>query len=106
MIEASAALGALAQETRLAIFRFLVERGPAGTPVGTMADHFGLPGATLSFHLNALKQSGLVSMRRAGRSLIYAPDFARMNSLLGFLMEDCCGGACTPAKPSTGKRRK
>jgi len=106
MTEASQLLGALAQETRLEIFRFLVQRGPLGSPVGAIAERFGVPGATLSFHLNALKQTGLVTMRRAGRSLIYAPDFERMTALLGYLMEDCCGGACTPAKPSAGKRKR
>ncbi len=84
------ALSALAQKTRLAIFRRLVELGPDGAPAGRIADAFGLPGATLSFHLNQLKQAGLVNCRRDSRSLIYSANFAVMNSLIGYLMENCC----------------
>jgi len=84
------ALSALAQETRLAIFRRLVELGPDGAPAGRIADDFGLPGATLSFHLNQLKQAGLVNCQRDGRSLIYSANFTVMNSLIGYLMENCC----------------
>ncbi len=84
------ALSALAQETRLTIFRRLVELGPDGAPAGRIADDFGLPGATLSFHLNQLKQAGLVNCRRDGRSLIYSANFAVMNGLIGYLMENCC----------------
>jgi len=94
--QATAALGALSQETRLEVFRYLVRQGPAGAAAGAIAAEFGLPGPTLSFHLNALKQAGLVSVQRDGRSLIYAPDFGRMNTLLGFLLEDCCAGQCRP----------
>jgi len=93
---AAAALGALAQETRLDVFRFLVRQGPKGAAAGAIAERFGLPGATLSFHLNALRQAGLVTARREGRSVIYAPDFGRMDSLLGFLLVDCCAGCCQP----------
>ena len=84
------ALSALAQETRLAIFRRLVELGPDGAPAGRIADDFALPGPTLSFHLNQLKQAGLVTCRRNGRSLIYSADFAVMNDLIGYLLENCC----------------
>jgi len=90
------ALAALSQETRLQIFRYLVRRGPEGAAAGEIGEEFGLPGATLSHHLNTLRQSGLVQQTRQGRSMIYAPDFARMNALLGFLMDDCCAGQCTP----------
>lgn len=106
---AAGALGALAQDTRLAIFRFLVERGPEGLPAGRIALKFGLPPATLSFHLAQLKQAGLVGSRREGRSLIYAADFARMRALLGFLTEDCCGGRpeiCLPVAARAPKRRR
>jgi ArsR family transcriptional regulator, arsenate/arsenite/antimonite-responsive transcriptional repressor len=103
LYEAAGALSALAQESRLAIFRYLVQQGPEGAAVGAIGEAVGLTGATLSFHLNALKQAGLISVRRAGRSLIYAPDFGHMNQLLAFLMEDCCGGACTP---QIGKRQR
>lgn len=93
---AAAALAALSQETRLQIFRYLVRRGPEGAAAGEIGEEFGLPGATLSHHLNTLRQSGLVQQTRQGRSMIYAPDFARMNALLGYLMEDCCAGQCAP----------
>ena len=93
---ATDALAALSQETRLQIFRYLVRRGPEGAAAGEIGEEFGLPGATLSHHLNTLRQSGLVRQTRQGRSMIYAPDFAQMNALLGFLMDDCCAGQCTP----------
>jgi len=101
---ATQSLGALAQETRLEIFRFLVKRGVAGVPVGTIAEQFDLPGATLSFHLSTLKQAGLLSVRRAGRMLFYSPDFEHMGAVLAYLMEDCCGGQCSP--PTLSKPRK
>lgn len=91
-------LAALAQETRLDIFRLLVESGPAGLPAGEIAARLALPGATLSFHLKELRQAGLVGCRRAGRSLIYAADFAAMGGLVAYLTENCCGGRC-PAPP-------
>ena len=94
---AAIALGALSQESRLQIFRYLVRRGPMGAAAGEIGQEFGYPGATLSHHLNTLRQSGLVTQRRDGRSLIYAPDFAQMSALLGFLMDDCCAGQCSPA---------
>ena len=94
-----AGLAALAQESRLDIFRLLVKSGPAGLPAGEIAAHLGLPGATLSFHLKELRQAGLVTCRRAGRSLIYAADFAAMGGLVAYLTENCCGGRC-PAPPS------
>jgi len=101
---ATRSLAALAQETRLEIFRFLVKRGPAGVPVGTIAEAFGMPGATLSFHLSALKQAGVLSVRRAGRMLFYSPDFQHMGDLLAYLMDDCCGGQCSI--PTTSRSRK
>ena len=89
-------LAALAHENRLSIFRYLIQAGPKGKSAGDIGETFGIPGATLSFHLSALKQAGLISCHRQGRSLIYAPDFQQMSALLGFLLEDCCGGQCPP----------
>jgi DNA-binding transcriptional ArsR family regulator len=107
--DALGALGALAQETRLDIFRFLVEVGPAGLPAGQIGERFALPWATLSFHLSQMKQSGLVTYRRDGRSLIYAADYEQMNALLAYLTENCCGGrpdACAPACTPTARKSK
>lgn len=89
---AIAALGALSQETRLDIFRYLVQLGAPGAPAGQIGEHLGLPSATLSFHLNTLKQAGLVRFRREGRSLIYTANFDTMNDLLAYLTENCCAG--------------
>lgn len=91
-MNAVAALAALAQESRLDVFRLLVQAGGEGLPVGRIGERLGLPSATLSFHLNRLKQAGLVSFRREGRSLIYVADFAAMNGLMSYLSENCCGG--------------
>lgn len=90
--EATEALAALAHETRLEIFRYLVRQGPAGQTVGLIGEEFDLPGATLSFHLKNLKQAGIVSVTREGRSLIYSANFASMNDLMKFLIKDCCMG--------------
>ena len=87
-----AALGALAQETRLDIFRLLVEAGADGLPPGQISERLGLPAATLSFHLNQLRYAGLVSFRREGRSLIYVAGYEAMNGLLAYLTENCCQG--------------
>jgi len=99
ILKAVHALGALAQQTRLRIFRALVQRGPGGLPAGRIATQLELPGPTLSFHLAQLKQAGLVSVRRDGRSLIYAADYAAVEGLVTYLTENCCGRgtACTPA---------
>lgn len=92
------ALGALAQEHRLALFRLLVQTGPEGLPAGAIAEQLGVPASSLSFHLAHLNRAGLVTQTRQGRSLIYSADYAAMNALLGYLMENCCGGAgCAPA---------
>jgi DNA-binding transcriptional ArsR family regulator len=91
------ALGALAQETRLAVFRLLVEAGPQGMAAGEIAADLDLPPATLSFHLAQLANAGLVRGRQEGRFIYYAPDFAAMNGLIGFLTRNCCArGACAP----------
>jgi ArsR family transcriptional regulator, arsenate/arsenite/antimonite-responsive transcriptional repressor len=92
------ALGALAQETRLAIFRLLVEHGHAGLPAGRIADMLDLPPATLSFHLKALGGAGLITARPEGRFIYYRTDFSVMNGLIGYLTDNCCraSGACAP----------
>lgn len=92
------ALAALSQETRLDIFRLLVQAGPEGRPAGTIAEALGVAPATLSFHLAQLNHAGLIIQRRESRSLIYSAEFDRMNALVAFLTENCCG---VPANPST-----
>lgn len=89
---AIAALAALAQETRLEIFRVLVRAGPAGLAAGAIGDHLEIPAATLSFHLKELKNAGLVACSRQGRSRIYSPDFSTTSELLRFLTANCCQG--------------
>lgn len=93
------ALAALAQESRLALFRLLVAEGPQGLPAGEIGERLRIPAPTLSFHLAQLARAGLVSSRRDGRSIIYAADFTGMNSLIAYLTENCCGGktVCMPA---------
>jgi ArsR family transcriptional regulator len=100
--QAVAALGALAHETRLAIYRMLVEKGPEGLSAGVIAERLGLPPSSLTFHVQHLHRACLVTQRRLSRQLIYAADFAQMNELVGFLTENCCGrgaAACLP-RPS------
>lgn len=88
-------LEALAQESRLQIFRALVAAGPEGLPAGKIAERLKLPAPTLSFHLSQLKHAGLISCERQSRSLIYSPDIAMMNALMAFLTENCCNGDST-----------
>ena len=100
------ALGALAQEHRLAAFRLLVQAGPEGMAAGALADALDVPASSMSFHLAQLANAGLVSPKRQSRSIIYSADYAAMNGLMGYLTENCCGGvACTPvtscARPIT-----
>lgn len=91
------ALGALAHEHRLALFRLLVQAGAGGMPAGAIAEALALPNSSLSFHLAHLTRAGLIRQQRQSRSLIYTADYAAMNGLVGYLMENCCGGAgCTP----------
>jgi|SRR5579859_7382164 ArsR family transcriptional regulator, arsenate/arsenite/antimonite-responsive transcriptional repressor len=111
--EAVAALAALAQVSRLDVFRLLVEAGPDGMPAGSVAEALDLAPNTLSFHFDRLRDAGLVSVRREGRSMIYAARFDTMTALLTYLTENCCGGrpeACFPAKtekpPRTTDRAK
>lgn len=95
------ALGALAQEHRLAVFRMLVQAGPEGLAAGAIAKRLGVPNSSLSFHLAQLNRAGLVRQARRGRSLLYAADYPAMNALVGYLTENCCGGgACAPAAQS------
>ncbi len=110
-----AALGALAQETRLGVFRLLVQRGREGMPAGAIGERLGLPSPTLSFHLNQLRQAGLVNSRRESRSIIYGANYKTMNRLLAYLTENCCGGrpercaapeACAPAQAPPAKRER
>lgn len=99
--EIIAALGALAQETRLRTFRLLVQAGETGLPAGEIARHLNVSAATLSFHLSHLSQAGLLTSRRAGRSIIYAAHFTTMEALLAFLREDCCAGRLAEPEPET-----
>ncbi len=99
IIHAAAALSALGHEGRLHIYRLLVVAGPRGLTVGAIAKRVKMPGATLSFHLAQLQHAGLVTVRREGQRLVQTADFARMNALVGYLTENCCGNdkACAPA---------
>src|SRR5499433_2926101 len=95
---ALAALAALSQDNRLDVFRLLVEAGRDGMPAGSVAEALKLAPNTLTFHFDRLRDAGLVTVRREGRSMIYAAQFDTMNALLGFLTENCCGGvSCAPA---------
>lgn len=89
---AVSALSALAQESRLAVFRLLVQNGPDGLTPGVIAEHLGIPLPTLSFHLKTLAQSGLVSTVQEGRFIRYRADMTAFNQITDFLLEDCCGG--------------
>lgn len=103
-----AALGALAHEHRLAIFRLLVSRGPEGLNAGTIAERVGLLPSSLTFHLQNLQRAGLLAQRREGRQLIYSADFSAMNALVAYLTENCCGSAtaCTPCAPPAAARTR
>lgn len=95
------ALGALAQESRLAIFRLLVETGPQGLPVGAIAEKLDFANATLSFHLKELTHAGLTNATPNGRSIIYSANFLTMTGLIEYLTENCCAGSsCGPCAPA------
>jgi DNA-binding transcriptional ArsR family regulator len=100
---AVAALGALAQDNRLDVFRLLVQAGPEGMPAGEIADVLGIAPNTLTFHFDRLRMAGLVSVRREGRSMIYAARFETMNALLGYLTENCCRGRVAQRLPVENK---
>ena len=106
------ALAALAQESRLAIFRALVKRGPDGFTPGELQERLAIAAPTLSFHLKELQRAGLLAMQREGRFLYYRADFSAMNELVAYLTENCCGQAasscvvnCAPAKGAVKKKR-
>src|SRR5690348_17487067 len=96
---AIAALGALAQETRLDLFRLLVTVGPEGLAAGVIAERLGVLPSSLTFHLNHLVRAGLITQRRLSRQLIYSAEYGTMNDLLAYLTENCCGrdAVCAPA---------
>ena len=109
--DAVKALAALAQDTRLAIYRLLVQAGPDGMSVGRIGEKLQLPGATLSFHLKELTSASLIEPRHEGRFIYYSANYVRMNGLLGYLTENCCqgrgqlcGAACEPALQRLRKR--
>lgn len=102
--QAVQALGALAQGTRLGIFRLLVQAGPEGMAAGRIGEKLDLAPATLSFHLAGLTRAGLAASRQEGRFVIYSADFQAMNALVGFLSENCCGGR--DCAPTTGERNE
>lgn len=101
------ALAALAQENRLDVFRLLVQAGPDGMTAGSIAEALDLAPNTLTFHFDRLRMAGLATVRRDGRSMIYAAQFETMDALLGFLTENCCGGApCAPAVTCKPARKR
>lgn len=97
-------LTALAQETRLGVFRLLVEAGPEGLCAGDIGARLGVPAATLSFHLAQLANAGLLQARQQSRFIFYTADFEAMNGIVAFLTENCCGGK--PCPPAKAKRKK
>jgi ArsR family transcriptional regulator len=99
--DAVSILSALAQESRLDIFRLLVRRGKSGMAAGELSDHFAMPPATMSFHLKELSSAGLIASRRESRSIIYSANYAHMQQLVAFLLENCC--ADDGGKPTVGK---
>lgn len=106
---AVSALGALAQEHRLALFRLLVQAGEGGMAAGAIAGALGVPNSSLSFHLAQLSRAGLIRQERRSRSLIYSADYGAMNALVGYLMENCCAGAgCAdaPCEPAPAQARR
>ena len=111
-IDAVAALSALAQDNRLHVYRLLVQAGPEGLPAGSVANALELAPNTLTFHFDRLRAAGLVSVRREGRSMIYAARYETMNALVSYLTENCCRGTpeqCGPVaacKPARGKRAR
>jgi ArsR family transcriptional regulator len=105
--EAVKALAALAQDTRLAIYRLLVQQGPDGLPAGIVAERLDVPAATLSFHLKELANAGMIESRQDGRFVYYSANYSRMNGLLGYLSENCCQGeAATACAPQPQLKRK
>ncbi|MDB5746274.1 MAG: ArsR family transcriptional regulator [Massilia sp.] len=94
------ALAALAQESRLAVFRLLVQAGPAGLAASRIAEHLDIPPSSLSFHLKELAHAGLLASRQDGRFVIYSANIETMNGLIGFLLDNCCGGVPCNVAPA------
>ena len=99
-------LAALAQDSRLTVFRLLVQAGPEGLAAGEIAERLGIPASTLSFHLKALSHAGLVEPRQESRFVYYSANFATMNALLGYLSDNCCGGRPCPPVAAPARRQK
>ena len=104
--DAVAALAALAQESRLDAFRLLVQAGPEGMPAGQVSEALGISPNTLTFHFDRLREAGLVTVRRDGRSMIYSACYETMNDLLAYLTENCCQGRAEQCAPSRAKAPK
>ncbi len=105
--DAIAAFLALGQETRLNVFRLIVQRGDTGLTPSDLVEQLGVPNATLSFHLKELVRANLLLVERQSRNLIYRPNAALVQELSGFLLENCCGGKpCLPTKMPTKKKAK
>ena len=98
--DAVRALAALAQDTRLAVYRLLVQQGPSGLAAGEIAAALAISPATLSFHLKELSHAGLVMARQESRFIFYSADFSAMNELLAFMTENCCAADCGPRSPA------
>ncbi|NRO99211.1 metalloregulator ArsR/SmtB family transcription factor [Paraburkholderia sp. NMBU_R16] len=99
------ALGALAQESRLAVFRLLVQAGPGGMAAGQIAEQLGIAPSSLSFHMKELAHAELVTVLQQGRFMIYSANYSAMNALLAYLTENCCGGnPCTPVRVRARKK--
>ena len=98
------ALGALAHEHRLGIYRLLVEQGPAGLPAGVIGERIGLVPSSLTFHLQSLHRAGLISQARASRQLIYSADYGVMDELVGYLTDKCCAAAGQGCEPACAPR--
>jgi len=106
MLSAAELLAALGHESRLAIFRLLVEAGPEGINASAIAEELGMPAATASFHLAHLSRVGLISARRESRFIHYSADYPRMDELISFLTRNCCqGAACLPKSSTAGIRK-
>jgi ArsR family transcriptional regulator, arsenate/arsenite/antimonite-responsive transcriptional repressor len=101
--DAVAALAALAQESRLDTFRLLVQAGPEGLAAGEISEALRVPPNTLTFHFDRLREAGLITVRREGRSMIYSACFGRMNALLAYLTENCCQGRPEQCAPAGGR---
>jgi ArsR family transcriptional regulator, arsenate/arsenite/antimonite-responsive transcriptional repressor len=105
-IRAVEALAALAQDSRLQVYRLLVQAGPEGMAASDIAERVGIPANTLSFHLKTLSHAELVRARQDGRFIYYSANYGQMNALLGFLTENCCGGrGCAPQASAARNRR-